>query len=682
MSIRLLVLASLLVLGPRAGLGAPFDESVIGPLAEGISGAAAKRDVEAFSRHHRMRGSRGFRAAANHVVEELRRAGLSRVEIIELPADGRIFYGTQRSRPPWDADRAELWEVRSSRNAPAQVLIASWAAMPLSLAQDSESASVRADLVDVGEGTAAADYAGKDVRGKIVLAGAQPGEVAAIAVEKLGAVGVVSYAQNQRTAWWKKDPTMVRWGHLDTFARVPSFAFMVSLERAGALRRRLAAGEKVRLRASVKAGKHRGGYQIATAVIPGADRALAGQEIVLSCHLDHPNPGANDNASGCAAILEIARTMARLVASRRIAPPARTVRFVWGPEVEGTLALLVARPQIASRIRAAIHLDMVGGGPETKAVFHVTRGPASLPSFVHDLAASVARFVNDQTYSFAASGVARWPLVEPTGGAEALQAEMTPFTSGSDHEIYGEGSFRIPTIYLNDWPDRTIHTDRDTPANIDATKLKRAAFIAAASAYLLAQLRDGDAAWLWQVVQRESLRRTAAMMESRSHLSGAEAANLTRFHLAHERAVVASMARFLAPPAGIKREASTFFGRLQLLIGGATVRPTAGASTGDAAVVFHRNPALKGPMRVFGYDYFEAHFRGKAPALLAVHEPVVRGEEPEYAYEALNLVDGRRTVREIRDDLSAICGPIAIEVVAEYLRALESINVVQRPARR
>ena len=33
---------------------------------------------------------------------------------------------------------------------------------------------------------------------------------------------------------------------------------------------------------------------------------------------------------------------------------------------------------------------MVGGGPQTKATFHVTRGPASLPSFVNDVAAAVS----------------------------------------------------------------------------------------------------------------------------------------------------------------------------------------------------------------------------------------------------------------------------------------------------
>ncbi len=38
-----------------------------------------------------------------------------------------------------------------------------------------------------------------------------------------------------------------------------------------------------------------------------------------------------------------------------------------------------------------------------------------------------------------------------------------------------DSSFGIPAIYMNDWPDRYIHTNFDTAANIDTTKLKRAA---------------------------------------------------------------------------------------------------------------------------------------------------------------------------------------------------------------
>src|SRR5262249_27271451 len=159
-------------------------------------------------------------------------------------------------------------------------------------------------------------------------------------------------------------------------------------------------------------------------------------EVVLSCHLDHQRPGANDNASGCAAILEAARTLAKLVGEGKLAPPRRTLRFVWPPEVEGTIALLNARPPIAARARAVIHMDMVGGdAAATGAVFHVTRSPRSLPSFVSDVGEAFGRLVNAQSYAFAATGAAAWPLVDPEGSKRALQAEMVEFTPGSDHEV-------------------------------------------------------------------------------------------------------------------------------------------------------------------------------------------------------------------------------------------------------
>jgi hypothetical protein len=44
-------------------------------------------------------------------------------------------------------------------------------------------------------------------------------------------------------------------------------------------------------------------------------------------------------------------------------------------------------------------------------------------------------------------------------------------------------------------------------------------------------------------------------------------------------------------------------------------------------------------------------------------------------------VDGRRTAREIRDALSAIYGPVPLEHVVEYLRALQTIGVLKAGAR-
>ena len=650
-------------------------EPVIASLSQEISGETAKRNLEYISRHHRMRGSRGFRTAAEHVVEQLRAYGLTDARIEQFSADGKIFYGTQKSRPAWDAEFAELWELRETNAGwTPHVRLASWEAMPVSLAQDSESAEVSTELVDVGNGTSESDYKGKDIQGKIVMVAAQPSSVAKLAVERLGAAGIVSYAQNQRTAWWGENENLVRWGHLDTFAPKQTFAFMISLKQARTFQQRLAFGERIRLQATVRAGKHPGFYDVVTASIPGADPRLREEEIAFSCHLDHQRPGANDNASGSVAILEVARAFSKLIREGKLARPSRTIRFIWPPEIEGTLALLNARPQLSSRIKAVIHMDMVGGSPETKAIFHVTRGPASLPSFVNDVAEHFAWFVNEQSAKLAKGETAAFPMVAPEGGKEALQAEMADFSLGSDHQIYTDSSFGIPAIYLNDWPDRYIHTNLDSTANVDPTKLKRAAFIGAASAYLLASLKPEDASSMLRLLQSHGLRRTAMMLQRRAGLSAEEAANLTRFHLWQEHALVDSIGRFFPMANATRAEATAFLSNMEKLLG--EMKPRA-SEQGDGRLVFRRNRHVLGPMSTFGYDYFTDHYGAdRENAIRLLQYRGLRGSGSEYSYEVLNLVDGRRTASQIRDSVSAIYGPVPLEMIVEYLRALESIKII------
>jgi hypothetical protein len=661
---------------PAGQQPALLPEPVVAALARELSGALAMRNLEMVAREHRTRGSSGWHRLADQFREQLLAAGLVDARIEQFPADGSRFYGTQRSRPPWDAEFAELWELaRDGTGWSRRTRLASWEAMPITLAQDSESGEVTADLVDVGTGTGEGDYAGKDVAGRLVLAAAQPRDVARLAVERFGAAGIVSYARNQRTAWWGDDPTLVRWGHLDTFAARPTFAFMISPAEAGRFRERLTRGEAVRLQATVRAGQRAGPFEVLTATIPGADPVLREQEIVFSCHLDHQRPGANDNASGCVAILEVARALSRLITEGTIARPARTLRFVWPPEIEGTVILLNGRPEIAAGARAAIHMDMVGGGPVTKAVFHVTRGPRSLPSFIDDVAAAFGDFVNRQSAEFAGTGSAAYPLVAEHGGKEALQADFAEFTMGSDHEVYTEGSFRIPAIYLNDWPDRYIHTHLDAPANIDPTKLLRAAFIGAASGYLLAGFGPGDVERVQRLVRAASLRRTAALLERRAQWPAAEADVLVRAHFAYERGVVTSIERFAPLAPADRQSAETFLAGLERLTGPV---PPAPPATDAGAIVYRRRPEPRGPMSVFGYDYLAARWGG--PPLRLLQYTGTRGAGSEYAYEVLNFVDGRRSTQEIRDLVSAEYGPVPLDLVAEYLAALESIGILDRAA--
>jgi aminopeptidase YwaD len=667
-------------------------EKDVAALANELSGETAKRNLEVIATFHRQRGSSGFHSAAELVAERLRAYGLSDVAILEFPADGKIFYGTQRSRPAWDAEIGQLSEVTAGKDVTEakagqdrssgewrvtsdERKIASYADEPVTLAEDSEPADVTAELVDVGGGTKESDYAGKDVKGKIVLVGDQPGAVQDLAVGKYGAVGIVSYAQNQKTAWSGEDENLIRWGHLETFSANKTFAFMVSLKTARGMRERLARGEHIMLHAVVKAGQHPGNYEVVTGTIPGSDPKLKEEEIAFSCHLDHQRPGANDNASGCVTILEVARTLQKLIDERKLVRPVRTIRFIFPPEVEGTMALQNAQPELAARIKAVIHMDMVGGGPETKAVFHVTRGPMSLPSFVHDVAWAFADWVNEESYNFAAGLKAEYPMVAPEGGKEPLRAEYSPFSMGSDHEVYQDSSFGIPAIYLNDWPDRYIHTNFDIAANIDTTKLKRAAFIGAASGYFLAGMNDDSLPAVFRLLHQDSLRIAQEVNWKRAQTAGpCDGGEIARFEQSQIRPLVESVIRF-APDAKQSRWPA---------ISSIGVNTTWEGMCGRAAIslspnyVYRRKTENKGPLTVFGFDYFadKAKVSGiETPKLLSYEG--LWGSGKEYAYEVLNFANGKRNAQEIRDAVSAEYGPVPVELVMEYLETLVKIGVVE-----
>jgi aminopeptidase YwaD len=240
--------------------------------------------------------------------------------------------------------------------------------------------------------------------------------------------------------------------------------------------------------------------------------------------------------------------------------------------------------------------------------------------------------------------------------------------------VYTDSSYGVPAIYLNDWPDRYIHTNFDLPAHLDPTKLKRAAFIGAASAWFLAMMTEDDAGAVLDVVESSRLRRTAAMLQRVQALHADEAANLARFHLQSERGLVESIERFVTLSAPERDRASQSLRRLEDLVGTPGGRTPA---TGDGQLIFRRNPDLRGPLAVFGYDYFLDHYGEERAAKLGLlSHRGARGTGSEYAYELLNLVDGRRTAQAIRDDLAAIYGPVPLALVVEYLRALETIEVV------
>jgi aminopeptidase YwaD len=322
-----------------------------------------------------------------------------------------------------------------------------------------------------------------------------------------------------------------------------------------------------------------------------------------------------------------------------------------------------------------VHMDMVGGGPETKAVFHVTRGPMSLPSFVHDVAWAFAEFVNEESFKFAATGQAEYPFVAPEGGKEPLRAEYSAYTMGSDHDVYQDSSFGVPAIYLNDWPDRYIHTNFDTAANIDTTKLKMAAFIGAASGYFLSREIAFD---VKEVVNAQAIAgslRHAETQRRADQTSDEEAGKLFRAEGKYNQRTEDSYVDFVHGAVAIQVERNSDAPRFLPMQKNLPPEPIA---SGAGRLKFKRRSEPKGPLAVFGYDYFAEHAKAArvaTPKLLS-YEGLWGGGE-EYAYEVLNFADKTRNVQEIRDAVSAEYGPVPLEMVVEYLKALEKIGVVE-----
>ena len=644
-------------------------------IAEETSGEAAKRNLDTITLQHRMRASDQFDNATSHILRMLEAYELDEVATLEYAADGETMFGTQKSRPKWKVRSAELWEladengelIRSRR-------LGDWSSVPLSLAQDSQSGDVTTTLVDIGAGRDDADYQGKDIRGKLVLTSSQPESVAERAVGELGAAGIVSYAPNQRSAWWLEDDRLVRWGHLDSFPKTRTFGFMISLGEARKLQQRMAAGEEILLQAKVDASHEVGRYRFATAAITGTDKA--DEEIHFTCHLDHPRPGANDNASGCVSILEVARTLNALVRNEILPRPSRTIRFLWPAEIEGSIIYLTQRDDV-SRIKANIHMDMVGGGPVTKSIFRISGGPISVPSFISDLGHEIGHFVNAQTEAFASGSTVDFPLNAPEGGKEPLMALMEGLDMGSDHDVFFEGTWRIPGLYLHDWPDRYIHTNYDLAANIDPTKLKRSAFIGAVAAWFLANMADGDVPAVLGMLERNAMARTAALLERRAALEPADRKAVTDIHFTVERRKVHSVEPFATLADADHEAAVEYLDALQRVVAVAEPAATAGRNE----TVYERNPGIEGPMGAFGYSYLEDKLGTDALGGIRLRRFEGRyGSAGQYAYETLNFVDGNRTVSDIRDWLTAELGPIPLEFVEEYLAALESIDVIREKA--
>lgn len=449
-----------------------FDEL----LKDELSGNIAKSFVAQISRFHRIQGSTMFHEAAEYVKNELNKMGLNDVQIEQFPADGAQMFWTHTSPVGWSVRNAELRLIE-----PEEKLMCRYEDIPQSLHAFSNSTppeGVTAELIDVGSGTKPAEYDGKDIKGKFVLATGRAKKVHEQAVYKHGALGVITDTltfeiPSVRESLDIPDAHAYQaiWPSAEDIPKV-AFGFSISKRQGVSLRAMLQDGKKVKLKAKVDAEIFAGKLDVVTATIRGKSK----DEVFLVAHLCHPKPSANDNASGSGVLLEIARTIKTLIDSKRINSPERTIRFFWVPETYGSVAYLSNHEEASKTLVAGINLDMVGQNQELcRSTLNLDRTPDSLPSYMNDL-----------VYSLMERSVEEFDKETIFGSASTFRYATNAFSGGSDHSEFTESTIHVPCVMLLQWPDLFYHTSSDTIDKVSEESLKRVAWIAALSTLMLA----------------------------------------------------------------------------------------------------------------------------------------------------------------------------------------------------
>lgn len=561
-----------------------------------ISGERAINLVTRIAAHHRIQSSPGFRAAAELCEQVVRGYGLE-TETFRYVADGKTSLWGCLIPQEWEAVSATLELIE-----PEKQRLADFSECKISLIQRSAPASLDSvEIVVMNDGLEKSEYAGADVRGKLVLTKGDVDRVHQLAVEQFGAAGIVfdgmrevkpvrsrldvPDARQYTSFWWQPGDKKC-------------FGFVLSPRQGDRLRALAAsgagAGRPLRARARVDSYFRDGSMEVLSCFIPGESL----EEVTLISHLCHPEPSANDNASGCAAVLETMRAIKALLDRREIPPLKRGIRALLLPEMTGSFAYLATHDERFRDMVCAFNVDMAGENQTLcGSTFMIESPPDVSRGFTRELAAVIL----DRVFQGRTSS---------GGTGEILQERIAvrPFNGGSDHIIFTDPDVNVPCPSLGQWPDKFYHTSMDTPDKTDPAMLAAASKLAGTYAVFSATAGVTEARWLGlevfaalkrDVTQEVSLRLTGALDKAGTDGAASARAELARlrkklsYMLERSKAGFEHLARLGLPEAEVmqlkedanewvRREFSAAEANFLGLLGSPETEPSATAGSATA----------------------------------------------------------------------------------------------------
>lgn len=459
-------------------------------LEKEISGVIALGHVAEIAKHHRIQASPGIREACNYAIEEFKKYGID-AKLHSYPANGEDYDWTSLRFKEWSCNDAWLKLIE-----PEEKYIARFAEEKIHVIQRSISTDGVIDAEVVAPANKAEeneDYDGVDVEGKLVLTNGDIHRVHQLAVVERGALGLVF------DGMFVRPPNLME-GELDDALKYTSYwwnpgeqlgyGWVLTPRTGRELRKLLDSGKTVKVQGMIDAKLYDGFLDNAVATILGE----TDEEVIIIGHICHPQPSANDNATGSGAAMEAARAINKLIKDGELAKPKRSIRFTLVPEMTGTYSYLVEREDDIPKMVAAFNLDMVGEDQDkTGSVLTVHKTPDSLPSYVNAVTEAIFKEAQKEIAAFGS---------EPR--TASFRHTVEEFSAGSDHYIYSDPTVGVACPMMIQWPDKFYHTSADTIDKVSPKSLAKVATIAATYAYFLANAGDLEAPWIAsQVISRE-----------------------------------------------------------------------------------------------------------------------------------------------------------------------------------
>lgn len=477
----LISLDRLLIPSETAAIAAAFDVDQARRHAVALWRAARGADTSAIWR------------TAQQLSGRLQRIGVTDVRVAEVPADGRTVVGGWIMPVAWERERARL-ELGCPRT-----VLADTNRDPLSLALYSPPTPgggwVSGEVTWVqAEGTHRAEALAllqqrplAECRGRFIILDGLPITMEANRwAARRGALALVYIDGGPGGCGARYLNYAVP---LD--ARSPCVpVFSLTPDQGARLREAWRKGKST-LRARVMTRRYAGVFPMVTGSV-----GHGSPPVYLCAHLDEP--GAIDNASGCAVAVECLRLLLRAGV-----PARRAIRFYFSVEVRGQQWWFTHREPRA-QFFAGLNLDMVGASPEESRRIQIMEGFRHQPHIAGPLLQAACRLATRQQ-----------PLDAELISRAAYVSDGVPGLTGGGH------------VALEQKPGPHYHTSGDTPRWLDSAVLRWTGI--AATAFLYAATRLGNASVL------RAARRIAASLRD------TDPASWARLRIAGELRTLASV---------------------------------------------------------------------------------------------------------------------------------------------